>query len=304
MSDLAPGSLSLEDENPSLESLSQPQEPPAPAETPQEAAQTPPPADEPEPDGTVVNPNGEKLVPLSALAAKRQEASSAKAALAEKEAKIAELEAKAQQLEQIKGDWQRVQPLIQRFQSGQLQPPAPQAPQVNEAAIKYAKDFDLYKTDGTPDVDRAQRIMDFHAAQAREQAQQLVQPLYQQTAQQQSQTNFQAALGFKDKNGIQVDKTILQEVWNMMPPEMTANPQIAKVLYKVAYADTIQAMGLKPAVQAPPPPLVTESLGGNTAPPRELTAIDRAMMSAGSIKAKDYESISANFKPGQTNSLE
>ena len=304
MSELAPGSVSLEeDASASFEPEPQQQAPPTP-EAPAQAAPVPNAEPDPEPEGTIVNPNGEKLVPLSALAAKRQEASTAKAALAEKEAKIAELEQKAQQFEQIKGDWQRVQPLIQQLQQQQQAPPAPQRPVVNERAMQYAKDLDLYKADGTPDVERAQRILDYNAAQAKEQAQQLVQPIYQQTAQQQSAVNFERAAAFKDKNGVQVDRATLQRVWGLMPAEMSANPEIAGVLYKMAIAEMVQGGAYKPPTQAPPPPVITESLGGNASAPKELSPTDRSMISAASIKPKEYESISANFKPGQSNSLE
>ena len=54
----------------------------------------------------------------------------------------------------------------------------------------------------------------------------------------------------------------------------------------------------------PPPPQFTESLGGNGAVPKELTALDKQMISAGQFKPADYEKISGNFKPGQTNALE
>lgn len=307
MSELAPGSVSLEeDASAQFTQEPTPEAPPAP-EAPAETQQTAPPADDPEPEGTIVNPNGEKLVPLSALAAKRQEASTAKAALAERDAKIAALEQKAQKLDQIQGDWQRVQPLIQQLQSGQFPPPqapAPAGPLSPQDAIDYAKDLDLYKADGSPDVDRAQRLAARQQSLAERSAQQAVQPLYQNNAQQQSAVNFQTALNFKDKNGVQIDKPTLERVWGMMPAEMSARPEIAGVLYKIAVAEMVQAGAYKTPTQAPPPPLITESLGGNGTAPRELSKLDRDIIAAGQIKVKDYESISSAFKPGQINALE
>lgn len=304
MSELAPGSLSLE-ENESAQLDPEPAAPaPETAPPPQQAA---PPADDLEPEGTIVNPNGEKLVPLSALAAKRQEASTAKAALAEKDAKIAELEQKAQQFEQIKGDWQRVQPLIQQLQQQQQVPqalPKPVGPLSQQDAIDYARDLDLYKADGTPDVDRAQRLALRQQTLAQQTAQQVVQPLYQNSAQQQSVANFERAASFKDKNGVQVDRGTLQRIWSLVPPELSANPETAGVLYRQAVAEMVLTGNYRTPSQAPPPPLVTESLGGNNSVAKELTALDRQMMTAGQIKAKDYETISSNFKPGQVNALE
>lgn len=256
-----------------------------------------------EPEGTIVNPNGEKLVPLSALAAKRQEATTAKAALAEKEALIASLQEKATKYDQVAGEWQAVQPLIQQLKNGQQPPQAPQAPQVNEQALNYAKYLDLYKADGTPDVDRAQRIMDLNAAQARETAQQMVQPLYQHSAQQQSALLRERVASQAAPNGIVVDRAILDQIWSMVPAEMSARPEVAAMLWRQALADTVLSGKYKAPVTAPPPPVQTESLGGS-APVRELSQVDRNMIQAAQIKPSEYEKTAANYKPGASNSLE
>ena len=80
MSELAPGSVSLEDDTP----LSAMVEAPPPVETP------PPAADEGEVE-TIVNPNGEKLVPLGALAGARERARAEKEAREALEAELAPL---------------------------------------------------------------------------------------------------------------------------------------------------------------------------------------------------------------------
>jgi hypothetical protein len=148
MNELAPGSVSLEDDNPSLESLSQPPEPEPPApEPPPQAAANP---DDVEPEGVVVNPSGEKLVPLKALVATREKAREKDAALEAKEQEIIALREKATKYDQVAGEWQAAQPLLQQLRNGSYQP-APQKPQVNEKAAEYAKFLDLYKSDGTPE---------------------------------------------------------------------------------------------------------------------------------------------------------
>jgi hypothetical protein len=301
MNELAPGSVSLEDDNPSLESLSQPPEPEPPApEPPPQAAANP---DDVEPEGVVVNPSGEKLVPLKALVATREKAREKDAALEAKEQEIIALREKATKYDQVAGEWQAAQPLLQQLRNGSYQP-APQKPQVNEKAAEYAKFLDLYKSDGTPDVERAQKILDLNAATAREQAQQMVQPLYQQTAQSQSAAHFEQAATFKDKNGIQVDRAILQQIWSQVPAELSAQPGVASVLWRQAVAETVLSGKFRAPVTPPPPPLVTESLGTSAPIPKELSHVDRGMMSAANIKPKEYESIAANFKPGQRNELE
>jgi hypothetical protein len=298
MNELAPGSVSLEDDNPSLESLSQQPEPePAPAQTPDTPPQN---AEDVEPEGVVVNPSGEKLVPLKALVATREKAREKDAALEAKEQELAALREKATKYDQVAADWQRLQPVIQQAQMQQRQ----SAPQINEKAVEYAKFLDLYKADGTPDVERAQKILELNAAQARETAQQLVQPIYQQTAQTQSAAHFEQAANFKDKNGIQVDRAILQQIWSQVPAELSAQPGVASVLWRQAVAETVLSGKFRAPVTPPPPPLVTESLGTSAPIPKELSHVDRGMMSAANIKPKEYESIAANFKPGQRNELE
>lgn len=281
----------------------EPTPPPAQTEAPPQAPPVQNAEPEPEPEGTVVNPGGEKLVPLTAVVDLRGKVRAEKEAREKLEAEVTELRAKKTQFEAAAADFRRIEPLIQKLQQ-QPPPPAPAGPLSPQDAIDYAKDLDLYKADGTPDVDRAQRLALRQQHLAQQTAQQVVQPLYQTSAQQQSQANFNHALNFKDKNGVQIDKPTLERVWGMMPPEMSARPDIAGVLYKVAIAEMVQAGLYKGSVAPPPPPQFTESLGGNGAAPRELTQLDRNMITAGQIKAKDYESISSNFKPGQTNSLE
>jgi len=301
MSELPPGSMSLEVEENPVET------PPPTPETPTPAPETPHQAAEPDPEGTVVNPGGEKLVPLGALAAAREKAREKELALSAKDAEIAQLRDKAQKFDQVSGEWTAIQPILQQIKSGQYQPQTPAKPQVNEQALQYAKDLDLYKPDGTPDVERAQRILHYNAVQAQEQAKALVQPIYQNHAQQQSAANLNAAINFKPANGVQADPEVLKQIWSMVPAELSSQPGVAGVLYKVAVAESLTAGKTKLPAQAPPPPpppQFTESLGGGAAVPKELSAIDRAMMSAGNIKASDYEKISSGFKPGQSNVLE
>jgi hypothetical protein len=303
MSELAPGAVSLEDDNPSLETLAQPT-PEAPAQTEPTAPQAN--AEDAEPEGTVVNPGGEKLVPLNVVADLRGKVRESKSALEAKEQEIAALREKATKYDQVAGEWQAAQPLIQQLRNGTYQPPAAQQAQVNAKAVEYAKYLDLYKADGTPDVDRAQKILDHNAALARETAQQIVAPIYQQTAQTQSANNFEQAANFKDKNGLQVDRGILQQIWSQVPPELSSQPGVASVLWRQAVAETVMAGKWKPSNTVTPPaqPVFTESLGTTSAPRPELSHVDRGLMQAASIGAKDYEKISANFKPGQRNELE
>lgn len=291
MSELPDGAISLEDDPapPQLENTAPP---------PVEAPAAPPNPDDADPEGVVVNQGGEKLVPLSALVAERQ----AKAAL---KAENATLRPKAEQAENIAREWQAVQPIIQRAQQQQQPPPKPAGPLSADEAVEYARDLDLFTADGKPDVDRAQRLAARHEKLADRQAQAQMAPLLQHTAQGQSRNNFEQAAAFKDAHGHQIDRGILETVWNAVPSEMSAQPQIAAVLYRQALAETVLAGKYRGAAPPPPPPVThTESLGGGNAVPQTLNSIDHQFRQASDMSEKQFTAIRSKYQPGGTNSLE
>ena len=319
MSELAPGSVSLEDDNPSLESLSAP--PPAP-ETPATPQQTaPPPAQEAEqePDGVVVNPGGEKLVPLNAVVDLRGKLRAEKEAREAEKAELEQLRGKVKTAEAIAQEWQQLQPHIQKIKSAPppQEAPKPTAPDANMVVgehpitgrpitlADYTKSLDLYTNNGTPDLERGLEQLGVQRYQAKQQTEAAIQPFHQQTAQQQSAINFEKAASFKhQQSGIQVDRAILQKFWSEVPAEMSSQPGVAEVLWRNALAETVLQGKHKAPVDPPPPVQHTESIGGATAPTKELTQIDRNMMSAVGMKSKDYEDISSRYKPGEHNALE
>lgn len=293
MSEVPDGSVSLED----------PITPDPVEETPPpvaEAAAPPANPEDVEPEGTIVNPGGEKLVPLSALVNQRREAAAAKA-------ELAALKPKAEKFDQVAQEWQAVQPLIQQVRNGTYQPPkpveTPAGPLTEQDAIEYAKDLDLYKADGTPDTARAQRLAARQEALADRKAQQYIAPLQQQSAQQQSAAHFEHVASWKDTTGAVVDRAILQDIWSKMPAELTAQPNVAAVMYRVALAETMLQGKHKAAPVPPPAPQHTESIGA--APTRsEMSAFERNFTQAVDMKPKEYEAISSRYKPGERNSLE
>ena len=304
-SELAPGSMSLEDDAPAPET-------PPPPDTPAETAQTPPQAtqqaDDGDPDGTIEGSGGVKFVPLSAVAEAREKVRAAKAEAEAVKAEAAQLREKAAKFDQVAGEWQAAQPLLQQLRNGTYQPAAPLAkpagPLSPQDAIEYAKDLDLYKADGTPDVDRAQRLAVRQQALAEQQAKTLVQPLYQHTAVQQSSANFERIAAYKDPSGIQVDRSILQQIWNMVPPELSSQQGVASILYNQALAETVKQGKYKTPTAPPAPAVHTESIGGGGNAPRELSSFERNFAQAAGIKNKDFEAISSQYKPGERNVLE
>lgn len=291
MSEMPAGAMSLEDDpTPAPEP-----EPQAPAP---EAEPAPVAAADPDPEGTVVNPGGEKLVPLSAVAALRQE----KQALKQQ---IDQLRPKAEKVDQVVAEWQAAQPLIQRalYQPQAPPPPAPAGPLSEQEAIEYAKELDLYTPEGKPDTGRAQRIAARNESLAERKAAAMVAPLHQQTAEAQSDANLAAVMAHAQKTRA-VDPAIVQEVWKIVPREMSARPDVAKVLWHVAHSQSVLAGRVAAPVTAPPPPVITESVGGDKSKPAALTATAQAFRQAADITPKEYEKIASRYEPGKANSLE
>lgn len=292
MSDMPPGAVSLEEPLP--------QTPPA---TPQaEPVAPPPPPANPEdadPEGTVVADGGGKFVPLSALAAARQSARDAKA-------EAALLKGKADKLDQIHGEWQAAQPILERARQmvTQPSPPKPAGPLSDQEAIELARDLDLFDDKGAPDVGRAQRIASRQEAIAQRQAQQFVAPLAHQTAATQSRALLDQVAAFKDAKGHQIDRGTLERVWANVPIELSSQPNVAAILYRVALAEQVLAGNYRGIAQAPPPVVDTAALGGGQNAPLSLTAMDHAFRTAADMSEKDFTSTRDKFQPGRTNSLE
>jgi hypothetical protein len=117
--------------------------------------------------------------------------------------------------------------------------------------------------------------------------------------------NLETAANYKDANGFAIDRAILENIWNQVPPEMSAQPQIAAVLYRQAIAEMVLQGKFKGAAAPPPPPVVhTEGVGGNKAPAVSLTSIDQDFRRASDMSEKDFTAISGKYQPGRTNSLE
>jgi hypothetical protein len=293
MSDeLPPGSFSLEDDTEVVSA-------PVTAEPAIEPA-----IEEPEPEGTVEIPTG-KVVPLQALQAERGKAKEAKA---EAEAIKAELEAARQKVQEyatLEQKLKEAMPYIEETRRRMTEKPqaeAPAGPLAPQEAVEYAKDMDLYKADGTPDVERAQRLAARQEAIAAKQAQRLVAPFEAQNAQQQAQRMFTEVSTMKDSQGRTVDPAALKQIWSSVPPELAAQPQVASVLYFAAkgYAEHHS----KGAREVAPAPVVSESLGGSKPESAALSDVELRAIAAAGIKPADYRKQVSGYKPGHMNVLE
>lgn len=283
--------------------------PPAPT---QEAV-TPPPApqntEEGEPEGVINAPTGEKYVPLGAVQAERGKRKEAEKALSAKDQEIASLREKAIKYDEAAQYLAQAKPYIEKAKAdlqrqNQPQTPAEQpGPLTSAQAEAYAKRFDLFTTDGKPDVARAQEIAKDHEEQMRRVAQQTVAPLMQNEAQRVSTTLYQQYLNRPEVNGFKIDPKYLANTWNTVPPEMiAANPQIGEVLFRTALATQIMEGG-KP-IQAPPPVVPTEGVGSGTPREQALSGHSFKFQQASGMKPQDFRDTREKYTPGQPNSLE
>jgi len=113
---------------------------------------------------------------------------------------------------------------------------------------------------------------------------------------------YQQYLSQPEVNGIKIDKNLLAEAWNSVPPEVSADPRVAQVLFMNTIGRQIIS-GQKP-MQAPAPVVPTESLGGQVSQERPLSDTSQRFMSAAGISKKSFTELREQFKPGQSNSLE
>lgn len=301
MNELEQGNASMSlEESPEIVAPAGTVTPPA-----QEPVETPPAAqEEPDPEGTVVIPQG-KVVPLTALQAERAKRKEADKLLSAKDQEIAAIKEKAQKYDEAAAYLQQAKPYIEKAKADfqrQSAPPEPQGPLTEAEAVEYAKDFDLYTSDGKPDIARAQRIAARHEKLSERKAQQAVSPILQTEAQRQSNALFQHYAQQPEINGVKIDSQVLAQVWQTVPPDMIVQPGVAEVLFNNALA--IQIRSGKVAKPAPPPVVPTESLGGGAAAPAPLSDVSQRFMSAAGIQKKTFTELREQFKPGQSNSLE
>jgi len=300
---LPPGALSLED-NPTIVGITEKTNDPPPAGDPGD--------EDPTPEGTIEGSGGVKFVPLDAVIAERTGRKAATKENAELKTKLTAAEQKAAKYDELAGYVEQARPIIERVRANPAlandQPPARvEAPKAlsDTEAVEYAKDLDLYKPDGTPDVDRAQRLAGRQAELASRSAQAAIAPFQANDAQRASHAMQQQIAAYKDNNGHTVDAGVLKEIWAGIPPELSAKPEVAAVLYQMALGQSIMQGkygGLKPA--GPGAVVPTESLGGGGKVRAEIDQTGAKFARAADIKTADFQKTAERFKPGQVNSLE
>jgi hypothetical protein len=277
-----------------------------PVEVPQEPVAPPEPTPDPEAveaaaleQAAVELPEGDgvlKYVPLSAVTKPREEAKTLRG----------ENKTLKEQLEQAKQAITASQPYVEAAKvllQQQQQPPAPQAPQVmtpeQRAELEEeARDMDFYKTDGSLDLDRAQRSLDRTMKRAERIADQKVAPLQQQSAVAQAQAVLNQAKGWKDPaTGETADPAILTTLWNKVAAQPNGlqtltNPEAAAFIVSHALNLTRWQKGQQPAPPARQPapqgdPVFVEPSGGG-GQQLALNAMEKRFAREAGMSEADY----------------
>lgn len=301
--------------------VEQPAAPVEVVEQPVEQAVAPAHDDEPPTDDAALNqqiaeqaiavPDGEKLVPESLL---RNVAISYRNKLKDAKANSPEAVALKQQLDAVQAQLNEAAPLAQAFraiqqaQPQQQQQPAPQQPVEDTAELaEIAKDFDFYKPDGQPDLDRARRVQARTTRQAEVIARQQNAPLIQHTLTGQAQQNLARAKATVHPVTKQTaDPGILDSLISHVAKQegglaTLANPETVKQIWLNAYALTTlrgeAAPAPAPKAEVVTAPVVTERSGGGVAQQQSALspAEKRAAKDAG-MTEKAYLEVARGMK--------
>lgn len=273
-------------------------------------------------DGAITPPDGEALIPSGNVGkvarAYRQQLKEVKAKLAEAEP----LGAKAQQLEQrvleLTQAVEQMRPYVEAYQ--QQAPPAAQAAAADEIpaaqAESWARRYQLYKADGSGQLDiaTAADILRDQRAMMREEATRAaaaaVQPLAQQTVQQQSAYMLSRAKNTTLPNGTKADPALLEQMWNRVDPSLTATREGAIELLMAAIGRTYGMMTADQLASTLPPrgpdgkfvtrpaagpaapimadPIPREPAGGFEAPTAALSEQERRFLQQSGMTEADY----------------
>jgi hypothetical protein len=277
------------------------------------------PSDDPATDDPALNqqiaeqaiavPDGEKLIPESLL---RNVAISYRNKLKEAKQGSPEAVALRQQLDAAEARLRESEPLAHAFRAiQQAQPPQPSQPVPAEDTTELteiAKDFDFYRPDGQPDLDRARRVQLRTTRQAEVIARQQNAPLVTHALSAQAQHNIARMKATAHPvTGLKADPRVIDAVVSQLAQQegglaTLANLESVKHLWSNAYTMSTFDPGFGKAAPtdpapAPSAPVVTERSGG--AAPASATGLSasekRAAKDAG-LTEKQYLEIAAGMK--------
>lgn len=245
-----------------------------------------------------------KHVPLSALKAAREELKTAKAALQAAQPDV-------QFAQQNRGvlDFIQQHPEILRPQ------PAPAvsqaAPVTDPRILEFARSLDYFKSDGTPDLDRAAKFFGLMKSMATDEARSMVEPIAGTMLHEKSEQNWRAAVSEKLPNGQAIDVKLLTSAWQDVlkypnAGHILADPRAVKVIVNTVKMQQLEAGGQLPAQPAAPnqPPVRTESQGAQPRGSRIVMSETEKAIVGNRMDEKKYNDYTKDFRPGRPNVLE
>ena len=253
-----------------------------------------------EPDSFEVPEEG-RYVPIAALAKERAKNRELKAQAERATALEQELAAARRRVEDSAPVVQAAQALIENARNFQQpQHAQPQAPQVDEELIAYAKDLELWDpATGQLDLPRAERIRSREIARAQQIAQQATAPMVVERLHSQAMHNLDRAQNTAMPDGTKADPEIVRQLWSQMAKQpgglqSLSDANIAVNVWNQAYALSLAngrvQSGQTAATAAPvqrTAPLHTETAGGSAAAPT-LNAGDRRTAKDLGISEAEY----------------
>lgn len=244
-----------------------------------------------------------KHVPLSALKSAREELKATKAALQAAQGDVQF----AQQNRPVLTFLQQHPEILRPQQAPAATPATGPDPQLTE----LARALDYYKTDGTPDLDRAAKFNTILNARAMEQARAMVDPIAGSILHEKSEQNWRAAVSEKLPNGQAIDVSLLTSAWQDVlrypnAGQILADPRAVKVIVNTVKMQQLESGGQLPAQPAAPnqPPVRTEPQGAQPRGPRNvMTDAEKAIVGS-RMDDKKYHEYTKDFRPGRPNILE
>lgn len=179
----------------------------------------------------------------------------------------------------------------------------------DDQAEKFARRYELYTPNGL-DLARAKQMIADNRKEteevARRAAEQVIEPLRRTTATQASKDNFLWAAQQTDANGDPlVDPKALAEVWATFPPELAANPEVAKVILKATVGEQVMSRAAKPVTRRlDREPALSEPPGGQRGGGYTISNVEKKVAQSLGIKDTDWESRAKTYQPGAPNRLE
>lgn len=268
------------------------------------------PEPEPEPEGIIeVELGGQKVkvAPVGVISAERKRAreSTEQKIRAEYEP----VKAKAQQADQLASDLAALQPHIDYLNKHpelMKAPPTDDVPDVSDAdAERYARQYELYTPTGL-DTPRAKRIIADNRSEmkrvAKEAAAEAVQPYAQTTATQAARQNYVWAASQQDAEGRPlVDAQELAQLWATFPPELAANPDVARVILDAAIGQATRSG--KRGHGAPQEPVFTEAPGGGRDSAYRMSEPERKLAKNVGLSEKQWADSAKQYRPDAINIL-